>query len=114
MSAAACRSITARRRARGTSAAISARSAFHCRICNIAAPAGGLDSHHLVARDRFGDDVPANIIGLCRDCHRGVELREPAHCRLLLTRLADAEYAYMVERGGEDYAERVYGVEYER
>ena len=86
----------------------------HCRICNIAAPAGGLDSHHLVARDRFGDDVPANIIGLCRDCHRGVELREPAHCRLLLTRLADAEYAYMVERGGEDYAERVYGVEYER
>ena len=34
--------------------------------------------------------------------------------RLLLTRLSDAEYAYMVGRGGEDYPERAYGVRYER
>jgi 5-methylcytosine-specific restriction endonuclease McrA len=84
-----------------------------CRVCGIGAPAGGHDAHHLVARDHFGDDVPANIVGLCRDCHRGVELREPAHCRLMLTRLADDEYAYMVDRGGEDYPERAYGITFD-
>jgi len=32
----------------------------------------------------------------------------------LLSRLSDPEYAHMVTRGGEDYAERVYGIEYAR
>ena len=84
-----------------------------CRVCFklIGTP---IDPHHLIPRDYFGDDVPNNIIGLCRDCHRGVELREPAHCRLMLTRLSDAEYAYAVGKAGEGFAERIYGVEYER
>ena len=32
----------------------------------------------------------------------------------MLSRLSDAEYAYMIDRGGEDYAEQVYGIEYAR
>jgi hypothetical protein len=35
-------------------------------------------------------------------------------CRLLLSRLSDAEYSYMVSKGGDDYAERAYGISYER
>ena len=41
-------------------------------------------------------------------------MREPAHCRLMLTRLSDAEYAYAVGKLGEGGLERLYGVEYER
>lgn len=92
-----------------------AKCSGNCRICSIAAPAGGHDPHHLVPRDQFGDDVPENIIGLCRACHEGVELREPAHCRLMLTRLADDEYAYALKRGdGPAFFERCYGIEYQR
>lgn len=90
------------------------KCAGHCRICRIAAPSGGHDAHHLVSREDFGDDVPRNIIGLCRDCHRGVTLREERHCRLMLTRLSDDEYAYMISRGSENYPERAYGLVYER
>jgi 5-methylcytosine-specific restriction endonuclease McrA len=82
-----------------------------CRICGQTDPAL-FELHHLVHRDDLGDDVADNLVPLCGDCHRGVHLREPAHCRLLLTRLTDAEYSYMVERGGESYPERVYGIEY--
>ena len=83
-----------------------------CRICGQTNPAV-LHLHHLVHRDDRGDDIADNLAPLCADCHRGVHLREPAHCRLLLTRLTDGEYAYMVQRGGEDYPERVYGIEYQ-
>jgi 5-methylcytosine-specific restriction endonuclease McrA len=95
-----------------------AKCSRECRICG-AGPAvvtGSvtLESHHLVSREDHGDDVADNIVGLCADCHRGVTLREPAHGRLLLTRLSDAEYSYMVSKGGEDYPERAYGISYER
>jgi len=84
-----------------------------CRICGQTyTPI--LHLHHLVRRGDLGDDVADNLVALCGDCHHGVHLREPAHCRLLLSRLSDAEYAYMIDRGGEDYAERVYGIEYAR
>jgi 5-methylcytosine-specific restriction endonuclease McrA len=90
-----------------------------CRICEreqypVLRPTVTLESHHLIPRDRHGDDLADNIVGLCADCHRGVELREPAHCRLMLTRLSDAEYAYAVGKLGEGGLERLYGVEYER
>jgi HNH endonuclease len=92
-----------------------------CRVCKggdgVSSKVSGpiwIDPHHLVPRDHFGDDVADNIVGLCRDCHRGVELREPAHCRLMLTSLSDAEYAYAVEKAGEQVWERVYGITYER
>lgn len=83
-----------------------------CRICNSDSPL--VELHHLIPRSQLGDDVPDNIVSLCGDCHRGVHLREPAHCRLLLSRLSDDEYAYAVEKLGEGWAERVYGIEYER
>ena len=84
-----------------------------CRICGQTNSAV-LHLHHLVHRDDRGDDVADNLAPLCADCHHGVHLREPAHCRLLLSRLSDAEYAYVIQRGGEDYAERVYGISYVR
>lgn len=85
-----------------------------CRVCGIAPPADGHDAHHLVPRGRDGDDTYDNLIGLCRDCHNGIENRNRAHVRRLLERLTDAEYAYAVEKCGEGWAESVYGVEYER
>ena len=93
--------------------AIRAEKGARCRICNMTNPAL-LELHHLVPRDYRGDDVADNLVPLCHDCHEGVTLREPAHCRLLLTRLSDAEYSYAVQRVGEDVFERVYGVEFER
>ena len=92
--------------------AIQAAKFAPCRVCK-----GGkitLEFHHLIPRDWHGDDVGDNIIALCSGCHDGVELREPAHCRLMLTRLSDAEYAYAVGKVGEAWAERIYGIEYER
>ncbi len=94
--------------------AIYAAKCRSCRICLAHVALVTVDPHHLVARDHFGDDVPENIIGLCRDCHEHVERRDPFHCRIMLRRLDDAEYAYMTTRGGEDYAERVYRIEYTR
>ncbi len=94
--------------------AIFAAKCRSCRICLANVALVTVDPHHLVARDHFGDDVPENIIGLCRDCHEQVERRDPGTCRIMLRRLDDAEYAYMVTRGGEDYAERVYRIEYHR
>jgi hypothetical protein len=85
-----------------------------CRVCSDRAFNSVIDPHHLVFREDNGDDVPDNIVPLCRGCHEALHRRAPAICRLLLTRLSDAEYAYMMQRGGEDYAERVYGIEYAR
>ena len=82
-----------------------------CRVCSSRA---AIQLHHLVWREDFGDDVTANLIPVCQDDHEALHRRAPAICRILLSRLSDAEYAYMVERGGEDYAERVYGIEYRR
>lgn len=95
-----------------------AKCSRECRICgNGPSPVTGgvtLESHHLIPRDRHGDDTADNIIGLCPSCHAGVELRQPHHCRLMLTRLSDAEYAYAVGKLGEGGLERLYGVEYDR
>ena len=92
-----------------------------CRVClatdGVTSKVSGptwIDAHHLIPRDRGGDDVADNIIGLCRNCHGGVEIREKAHCRLMLTRLTDAEYAYAINKAGEGVFERVYGIEYGR
>jgi 5-methylcytosine-specific restriction endonuclease McrA len=93
--------------------AIEAAKRGPCRVCKDA-PRMLIELHHVVPRDRHGDDVADNIVPLCPDCHHGVELREPAHCRLMLTRLTDAEYAYAVGKGGEGVFERVYGIEYGR
>ena len=85
-----------------------------CRVCEATAPVDGLDGHHLVPRDWCGDDLADNIIGLCRDCHGGIENRNRPHVVTMLSRLSDAEYAYAVTKAGENWAERIYRVEYER
>jgi 5-methylcytosine-specific restriction endonuclease McrA len=89
-----------------------------CRVCcNPATNGGGLPKvymHHVVSRQDGGDDVPDNIVPLCWDCHDRVTLRWYLECRRLIAALSDAEYAYMVERGGEDYPERAYGITYQR
>jgi hypothetical protein len=86
-----------------------------CRVCTAYSFDSVIDPHHLVFREDGGDDVPDNIVPLCRGCHEALHRRAtPAIARLLLSRLSDAEYAYMVQRGGDDYAERAYGIEYQR
>jgi 5-methylcytosine-specific restriction endonuclease McrA len=85
-----------------------------CRICGDRV-ASLMELHHLVFRSHFGDDVADNLVPLCSGCHCAITLRrsESAAKRLLLS-LSDAEYAYMIMRGGEDYPERAYGIEYRR
>ena len=85
-----------------------------CRICGDSV-ASLMELHHLVARVHFGDDVADNLVPLCGDCHAAITLRQSAAgAKRLLLSLSDAEYAYMIDRGGEDYPERAYGVSYER
>ena len=91
--------------------AIYASKSGPCRVCTFR---GAIQLHHLVSRQDGGDDVPDNIVPVCPGCHDALTRRVEAIGRLLLTRLSDAEYAYMVGRGEEDYPERAYGVRYER
>lgn len=98
--------------------AIVAQKAGPCRCC-VAVETNGhdlgrIEFHHLVARVHGGDDVPENIVPLHAACHDKITRRVPGYAEKLLCELTDAEYAYMVERGGEDYAERAYGLRYER
>ena len=84
-----------------------------CRVCG----ADRLDRnelHHLIPRDRFGDDVADNLVPICPDCHAGIHNRNKAHVVALLSGLTDAEYAYAIDKGGEGVFERVYGIEYQR
>ena len=90
--------------------ALHAAKAGRCRLCEV--PTTAL--HHLVARDHFGDDTADNLVPVCLPCHKGLHVRDAAVCGVLMRNLTDAEYAYMIQRGGEDYPERVYGIEYER
>jgi hypothetical protein len=98
--------------------AIQAAKLGPCRLCGAVGSNGRvygkIQMHHLVARDHFGDDVADNIVPLCPDCHHRVTIRAQYECRGLMFSLSDAEYAYMIERGGEGYPERAYGIEYRR
>lgn len=98
--------------------AIQAAKLGPCRVCLDPGANGRMygliQLHHLVSREDHGDDVADNIVPLCPDCHALVTRRNPLVCEVLLSRLDDAEYAYMIERGGENYAERAYGLRYTR
>jgi 5-methylcytosine-specific restriction endonuclease McrA len=89
-----------------------------CRVCLDPASNGRLHGHvqfhHLVSREDHGDDTADNIVPLCPACHSLVTRRMRVECTLLLQNLTDAEYAYMFERGGENYPERAYGLRYTR
>lgn len=83
-----------------------------CRVCF--ARLAHADPHHLVFREHGGGDLEDNIVPLCRADHDAVHRRCGPIARLLLSHLSDAEYAYLVTYGGEDYAARAYGVAYTR
>jgi 5-methylcytosine-specific restriction endonuclease McrA len=89
-----------------------------CRVCLDPASNGRMHGHiqfhHLVSREDHGDDYADNLVPLCPSCHNLVTRRNSIECRLLLDNLTDAEYAYMIERGGENYPERAYGLRYSR
>ena len=75
---------------------------------------GRITFHHLVSRAHGGDDVADNIVPLHELCHMRVGHYDKLAVRNLLGSLTDAEYAYMIGKGGEDYPERVYGLKCER
>jgi 5-methylcytosine-specific restriction endonuclease McrA len=95
--------------------AIIAAKAGPCRSCGDSAGRGGpIQYHHLVTRGDHGGDVADNIVPLCATCHLFVTSRYAPYCEAMLWTLSDAEYAYMIQRGGEDYPERAYGIRYTR
>jgi hypothetical protein len=78
-----------------------------CRVC---ANAYAEELHHLVARDMGGDDVQANLVGLCREDHRYIEHREPQELRRLAESLTPDEAEYVFVKLGEGAMERLFGV----
>lgn len=104
--------------------AIIAAKETPCRCCFVVMDKAGttgngkvqeaVEFHHVVSRQDGGDDVADNIVPLCHYCHDAITRRVPECCNALITRLTDAEYAYAIQRGGEGYFERAYGVRYER
>lgn len=66
-----------------------------------------LDAHHLVSRAQGGDDVRANLIGLCGDCHgaihRGVD--STYERRLIRRALTALQHDYIVRRKGAGWLE---------
>lgn len=70
--------------------------------------------HHLVDRVHGGSDTENNIVPLSAAAHALVTSGDNKACQILLAGLSDAEYAYMVEHGGEDYPERRYRLRYSR
>jgi predicted restriction endonuclease len=95
--------------------AIIAAKRGRCRVCVQVGDwqVNAVQYHHVVSRADGGDDVPDNIVPLCWTHHAMVSRGQPV-CKSLLASLSDAEYAYMVDKGGEDYPERAYGIRYER
>lgn len=68
----------------------------------------------LELRTEGGGDLADNIVPLCASCHASIHNRNRVTAEQFLARLTDAEYAYVIERGGEDYCDRVYGIRYAR
>lgn len=96
--------------------ALRAEKAGPCRCCGLGAAGSlGMQLHHVVPRTTpwFGDDTADNLVPLDDACHDAVTRRDPRFVRLLLETLTDAEYAYAVQRGGEDFFARYYRVEYQ-
>jgi HNH endonuclease len=98
--------------------AISAAKVGPCRVCCDPGRNGGafgrIQLHHIIPREDGGDDVADNIVPLCLSCHSLVTGRDVVRGRILCENLTDAEYAYAVEKAGEQVWERVYGITYER
>lgn len=56
-----------------------ARDGHECRFCGVTNEqheeeyGRGLDVHHIIPEGDGGDDVPNNLVALCRSCHRTME-----------------------------------------
>jgi len=81
-----------------------------CRVCERSLLIAPVGLHHVVPRDQAGDDTADNLVPLCRQCHDRIHLREQIAALSLFQSLTDAEYAYAVDRAGEDVWQRVYGL----
>jgi hypothetical protein len=98
--------------------AIIAAKGQHCRLCLTTHSTDRLHTqmHHVVGRggSGLGDDVAENLVPLCERHHALVTARSPSASEQFCEALSDAEYAYAIQRGGEGYFERAYGVAYTR
>jgi len=90
--------------------AIAAAKNGPCRVCTLGPLWHTITLHHLVPRDRHGDDLADNMAPLCLDCHDAIERGSLAALALLRESLTDAEYAYVVGKLGESGMERLFGV----
>lgn len=77
--------------------------------------------HHVVPRDRGGDDVADNMVSACGHGtvghHGGIEAHDTETCRLFAAALQQFDpdaYVYALEHLGEDGFLRLYHVEFER
>jgi hypothetical protein len=64
--------------------------------------------HHLVFRSGGGDDVPANLIPLCKDCHQAFHLGDAEVAQTIGDNLSMREIGYVLEKKGTDYLLRRY------
>ncbi len=83
-----------------------------CRVCGTRR---GLNRAHLVAKGQRGDDVAANIVPLCGSGTAGCHGALTDHRRgwetvagILRARLRPDELAYVLEKKGQDWLDRVY------
>ena len=53
--------------------AVLERAAEHCECCGrfFSSHAPGLELHHLTYDRAYGEELPDDLMALCRDCHQG-------------------------------------------
>jgi len=90
--------------------AIIAAKGGACRVCGIPAGLSASTFHHLVPRDRHGDDIADNIVPLCFVCHELVEWQSSFALSLLHDSLTAPERAHVLARLGADGMRRLFGV----
>lgn len=90
-----------------------------CLVCQYGTHHGNdlarIELHHVVPRDRFGDDVAENLVPLCSGCHDMIEARRPMFLRHLAEEIQQSEpavYAYAIDKLGEDGFLRLHSVKF--
>lgn len=84
--------------------ALSARAGGRCEQpwCRVAA---ALDLHHVRKRSHGGQDIPDNLVALCRRCHERTDA--PADCgRLEIVALGDERFRWRLNGEVMDRARR--------
>lgn len=76
---------------------------------------GESELHHVVPRDRFGDDVAENLIPICHVHHEQIEGRRTFSSIMLAEAIQQSEpavYAYAIDKLGEHGWLHLYGVNF--